>query len=110
MPEDDSRQQKRDIPRGTLRNFHQLSSGAWRILVSFPAIFLVTILMSGAAFWEARTPVTMIAPFRLPKDDLPFNGDIVADALQDAVKSIRNDIDGERQRPRWSRPRRIWVI
>jgi len=55
--------------------------------------------MAGYAAWEAKTPVTMIAPFQLPKADLPFSGDIVADALQDGLKSIRNEIDEERQYP-----------
>ena len=99
MSENNSHEPPRDIPSDPLTAFHRLSSGAWRILVSFPAVLLVTFLMAGAAFWEARTPVTMIAPFRLPKDGLPFNGDIVADAVQDALKSIRNDIDAERRDP-----------
>jgi tetratricopeptide (TPR) repeat protein len=99
MPEN-SQEPPREKPSGSLAAFHSLSSGAWRILVSFPAVFLVTIAMGGAAFWEARTPVTIIAPFRLPKDGLPFNGDIVADAVQDALKSVRNEIDEERRNPR----------
>jgi tetratricopeptide (TPR) repeat protein len=41
----------------------------------------------------------MIAPFQLPKADLPFSGDIVADALRDSLKSIRNEIDEEKQNP-----------
>jgi tetratricopeptide (TPR) repeat protein len=39
----------------------------------------------------------MIASFQLPKSDLPFTGDIVADAVQDGLKSIRNEIEGDRQ-------------
>ena len=100
MPENNSQEPLRDAPSASLTTFHRLSRGAWRILVSFPAVFLVTILMGGTAFWEARTPVTMIAPFRLPKDGLPFNGDIVADAIQDALKSVRNEIDEDRENPR----------
>lgn len=82
-----------------LSSFHKLSSGARRILLSFPVVFFAILVMAGCAIWEARTPVTMIAPFQLPKADLPFNGDIVADALQDSLKSIRNEIEEERQDP-----------
>ena len=49
---------------------------AWR---SAP-LYIGLIMMAGYAFWEARTPVTMITPFQLSKSDLPFNGEIVADA------------------------------
>jgi len=55
--------------------------------------------MAGYAAWEAKTPVIVIAPFQMPKGDLPFSGDIVADALQDGLKSIHNEIEGEKQDP-----------
>jgi tetratricopeptide (TPR) repeat protein len=67
------------------------------MLVSFPAFYLAIFVMAGYALWEARTPVTMITPFQVPKADLPFSGDIVADTLEDALKSIRNEIEEERQ-------------
>lgn len=60
-------------------------------------LYLGLIVMAGYAFWEARTPVTMITAFQLSKGDLPFNGEIVADAVQDGLKSIRNEIEEERQ-------------
>ncbi len=66
---------------------------AWR---SAP-LYLGLIIMAGYAFWEARTPVTMITPFQLSKSDLPFNGEIVADAVQDGLKSIRNEIEEEKE-------------
>ncbi len=72
-----------------------------RLLTSYSALYVgfIIMIMAAYAFWDARTPVTMIAPFQLPKADLPFNGIIVADALQDALKSIHNEIEGERQDP-----------
>jgi tetratricopeptide (TPR) repeat protein len=56
--------------------------------------------VAGYAAWEAQTPVTVIAPFQLPKADLPFSGEIVADALQDGLTSIHDDIEKEKQDPR----------
>jgi tetratricopeptide (TPR) repeat protein len=38
--------------------------------------------------------------FQLPKAGLPFSGDIIADALQDALTSIHTDIERERYDPR----------
>src|SRR6266404_6080361 len=83
----------------SLTSVHRLSSGAGRRLRSCPPLYVALAIMAGYAAWEAKTPVTMIAPFQLPKADLPFSGDIVADALQDGLKSIRNEIDEERQYP-----------
>jgi len=74
-------------------------SGPWRILTTGIGIYAGFALMAAFAFWEARTPVTMIAPFQLPKTDLPFNGVIVADALQDALRSIHNQAEAEKQDP-----------
>lgn len=82
-----------------LKSTGRLSSAAWRMLRSCSPLYAGLIIMAAYAVWDARTPVTMIAPFQLPKADLPFSGDIVADALQDALKSIHNEIEGERQDP-----------
>ncbi len=87
------------IFREPLKSVGRLSSSAWRMLRPSHLLYIGFIIMAAYAFWDARTPVTMIAPFQLPKVDLPFNGDIIADALQDALKSIHNEIDGERQDP-----------
>lgn len=81
--------------RASLRRLRKLASPVSRIHRSFPAFYFAIFLMAGYALWEARTPVTKIASFQVPKADLPFNGDIVADALQDALKSIRNEIEEE---------------
>jgi len=87
------------IFREPLKSVGRLSSSAWRMLRPSHLLYIGFIIMAAYAFWDARTPVTMIAPFQLPKVNLPFNGDIIADALQDALKSIHNEIDGERQDP-----------
>jgi len=52
------------------------------------------------AAWQAHAPVTIIAPFQMPKGDLSFSGEIVADALQDGLTSIHNDIEREKDDPR----------
>jgi tetratricopeptide (TPR) repeat protein len=85
--------------RASLIRPRQLLYDAWRTLRSWPLFYLALIIMAGYAAWEAKTPVIMIAPFQMPKADLPFSGDIVADALQDGLKSIHNEIEGERQDP-----------
>jgi tetratricopeptide (TPR) repeat protein len=81
--------------RGCLTPVRKLASPASRVLRSFPAFYAAIFLMAGYALWEARTPVTIIEPFQVPKADLPFSGELVADALQDSLKSIRNDIEAE---------------
>ena len=99
MLENNSYGQTRARIRESLMRVRRFSSATWRMLVSLPAFYLAIFAMAAYALWEARTPVTMITPFQVPKADLPFSGDIVADALQDALKSIRNEIEEERQDP-----------
>jgi tetratricopeptide (TPR) repeat protein len=52
-------------------------------------------MIAGFAGWQAHTPVTVIAPFQMPKSELPFSAEIVADALQDALTSIHDEITRE---------------
>ena len=60
-------------------------------------VYLVVLAMLIFAYLEARTPVTMITPFQLSKGNPPFSGDIVADSVQDGLKSILNGIDEEKE-------------
>src|SRR6266404_6752920 len=77
----------------------QLFSGAWPPSPShLPHYFLAMI--AGFAGWQAHTPVTVIAPFQMPKSELPFSAEIVADALQDALTSIHDEITRENSDPR----------
>jgi tetratricopeptide (TPR) repeat protein len=80
------------------------ASAAWRFLQFGSVLF--AIIIAGYAAWDAKTPVTMIAPFQIAKGDPHFTGDIVADAVQDGLRSIRNDIEEERQ----DRSVRSWEI
>ena len=80
-----------------LTSVRTLPSLAWKLLKSCPSWYFALFILGTYAFWEARTPVTMIAPFQVAKPNLPFNGEIVADAVQDGLKSIRNDVDEERR-------------
>jgi tetratricopeptide (TPR) repeat protein len=86
-----------DMLRNPGRAIHDLSAHVWNFAKSAQPIYLALFLMAGFAVWEARTPVTMITPFQVPSDTLPFTGAIVADAVQDALQSIRNEIEEERQ-------------
>src|SRR6266550_2232461 len=60
------------------------SARFWRTLPSYLPFYLLVIVV-GHAGWKAQTPVTVITPFQQPKGNLPFSGEIVADALQDAL-------------------------
>jgi tetratricopeptide (TPR) repeat protein len=73
--------------------------GAWPPAPSHLPHYLLAIV-AGCAGWQARTPVTVIAPFQMPKAELPFSGEIVADALQDGLTLIHKDIEKERDDPR----------
>jgi hypothetical protein len=96
MPKTNPTDRIRDTFWESLMPARAMSAWAWQLLKSYPLYFAL-LMMAAYAVWEARTPVTMIAPFQLPKSDLPFTGDIVADAVQDGLKSIRNEIDEEKQ-------------
>lgn len=96
MPKTNSTKRIRDTFWESLVPARKMSAWAWQLLKSYPLYFAL-LMMAAYAVWEARTPVTMIAPFQLPKSDLPFTGDIVADAVQDGLKSIRNEIDDEKK-------------
>jgi tetratricopeptide (TPR) repeat protein len=84
--------------RQALKHSRTFSSGAWKSLPAYLSFYLL-LIVAGYAAWEAQTPVTIIAPFQLPKADLPFSGDIVADTLQDSLTSIHADIERESQDP-----------
>jgi tetratricopeptide (TPR) repeat protein len=84
--------------------FGNLASPVWSLL-QFCSIFFAIIIV-GYAVWDAKTQVTMIATFQVPNSGLPFTGAIVADAVQDGLKSIRNEIEEERQ----DRSVRSWEI
>src|SRR5436190_4464292 len=75
---------------------YAFSSGAWRTLPSYLSFYILVVVASYAS-WQAHTHVTIIAPFQLPSANLPFSGEIVADTLQDALTSIHNDIERERE-------------
>lgn len=96
MPENNSDGRVRNRLRESLMRARSLSSRAWGFVKS-SVVSVGILIMLIYALWEARTPVTMIAPFQLAKSDLPLTGDIVADAVQDGLKSIRNEIEEERQ-------------
>jgi len=92
MPENNSSSQPQ---REQKSNVAQLASATWGFLQYCSILFAIVI--AGYAVWDAKTSVTIIAAFQMPKNDLPFTGDIVADAVQDGLKSIRNEIEEEKQ-------------
>ena len=83
----------------SLIRFRQPLRSLWVTLRSCSPLYLALAIMGSYAVWQAHTPVTMIVPFQLPKTELPFSGEMVADTLQDGLKSIRNEIEEERQNP-----------
>jgi TPR repeat protein len=69
----------------------------WNTLPSYlPFYIIVPIVLF--AVWYGLQPATVIMPFHLPPEDkahpLPFGGDAVADTLQDAITSIRQEASG----------------
>jgi tetratricopeptide (TPR) repeat protein len=60
--------------------------------------FYILVPVLAYALWYGLQPATMIAPFHLPPEDkahpLPFSGEAVADAVQDAITSIRQEAAG----------------
>jgi tetratricopeptide (TPR) repeat protein len=92
MPENNSSSQPQ---REQKSNVAQLASATCGFLQYCSILFAIVI--AGYAVWDAKTSVTIIAAFQMPKNDLPFTGDIVADAVQDGLKSIRNEIEEEKQ-------------
>jgi tetratricopeptide (TPR) repeat protein len=89
-----------EIFRNPIQALRELPTTVWNFAKAAKPIYLAYLalfFLTGSAVWEARTPVTMIAPFQVPNDKLPFTGAIVADAVQDALKSIRNELEEERQ-------------
>lgn len=96
MCENKFRERIRDARGKSLKAARQLSSWAWKALNSYP-LYFVLFAMVGYALWDAKTPVTMISPFQVPKGELPFTGEIVADAVQDGLMSIRNEIEDDRE-------------
>jgi tetratricopeptide (TPR) repeat protein len=71
-----------------------LFSHVWPPAPSHFSHYLIALVASVAG-WQARTPVTIITPFQIPKVDVPFSGEIVADALRDGLKSIYDDVEKE---------------
>jgi tetratricopeptide (TPR) repeat protein len=96
MLADRSKTRIENLLRESLADARRWTSRAWKLLKAYP-LYLAVLVMIGYAVWDARTPVTMIVPFQLPKNDLPFTGELVADAVQDGLKSIGNEIEEEKQ-------------
>jgi tetratricopeptide (TPR) repeat protein len=62
--------------------------------------FYILVPVLAYALWYGLQPATVIAPFHLPQENkehpLPFSGEAVADALQDAIISTEQEAKGER--------------
>jgi tetratricopeptide (TPR) repeat protein len=88
----------RNVALKALRLSGELVVHLWRTLPSYLPFYLLVVVV-GYAAWQARTPVTTIGPFELPKGDMPFSGETVADALRGGLTSIRVDFERESQKP-----------
>jgi hypothetical protein len=93
----------RNVSRKSLTISREFASYLWRTLPSYLPFYLLAIVV-GYAAWLGQTSVTIIAPFQMPKGDLPFSGEIVADMLQDALTSIQVDFGRESRNPRSRSP------
>ena len=86
-------------PRSSSTRLLQRLHNLWEKATSFsfgtlPIILLGMLLL--LAFWDSLKHVTTIAPFQVPKADLPFTGEMVSDALQDSLESMHNEIEAAR--------------
>jgi tetratricopeptide (TPR) repeat protein len=62
--------------------------------VSFSTLpFILLGMLVLLAFRDSLKHVTTIAPFQVPKADLPFTAEMVSDALQDGLESMHNEIE-----------------
>jgi hypothetical protein len=79
-------------PRPSLTPLLQRLHELWeKVPGTLPFILLGMLVL--LAFWDSRKHVTTIAPFQVPKADLPFTGEMVSDALQDGLESMHNEIE-----------------
>jgi tetratricopeptide (TPR) repeat protein len=79
-------------PRPSLTPLLQRLHELWeKVPGTLPFILLGMLVL--LAFWDSRKHVTTIAPFQVPKADLPFTGEMVSDALQDGLESMHNKIE-----------------
>jgi len=75
--------------------FVRLFSGLWPPLPSHLPHYLLALL-AGFACWRGHSPVTVVARFELPSVGIPFTGEIVANAVRDALNSTFQDIKSEK--------------
>jgi tetratricopeptide (TPR) repeat protein len=81
---------------GARERSRKLASRAWDALSSLKShhIFYLLTLVIGFAVWQARKPVTVIAPFQVSdKGRILFSGETVANVLQDRLAQIHEEIE-----------------
>jgi len=102
MPNNSYRKVRQALMRGTSALwrrkpawFVKLFSGVWPPQPSHLPHYLLALL-AGFAGWRGHYPVTLVAPFELPKAEMPFTGEIVADAVRDGLNSTFQEIESEK--------------
>jgi len=88
-----------EIFRDLWISFYRWLPVGWAKLRPIPLVYVALTMMAGYAVWDARTPVIMISPFQLPNAKLPFTGEMAANALQDGLQTIHNEIEEEKHEP-----------
>jgi len=85
------------VGRRALSAFPTFFQRLWRTVPSYFA-FYVFVPVLGYGLWYGVQIANVIAPFHLPPEDtkkpLPFSGETVAHAVQDAINSIRAEAAG----------------
>src|SRR5215469_3294573 len=75
---------------------YKVALGVWRSLPSYLAFYLL-VLVTAFAAWQGWKRVMVISTFQMPdKANLPFSGDTVANALQDRLAQIADEIDQQK--------------
>jgi tetratricopeptide (TPR) repeat protein len=82
-----------EIPGEKQERKPELALRLWRSLSSQYFLYFL-VLVAGIAAWQARKPVTVIAPFQVPeKGSVPFTGETVANVLGDRLAQIHEQIE-----------------
>jgi len=89
---------RRPIGRRAKSAFPSLFQRWWRTIPSYLPFYILVAVLAYALLYGLQ-PATVIAPFHLPQENkewpLPFSGEAVADAVQDAITSIRQEAEGQ---------------
>jgi len=88
----------RPVGRRAKSAFPSFFQRCWRTVPPYLPFYILIAVLAYALYYGLQ-PATVIAPFHLPPENkehpLPFSGEAVADAVQDAITSIQQEAEGQ---------------